>query len=495
MDLPRKDDPQLVHLPIKPVGPLEVRCAWIAVALSAVLFLLVLPYSAVQFSRYPPFVPIYVTSLIISDLITAVMLYGQYYALRSRALLILAAAYLFTATATFAYALVFPGLLAPMGLLGSGPQTTSVMYIFWHGGFPLMVMAYAWSRPGTRVYPVTPLPPAYGPILLSVVLVLLAVVAGTLLATQAQAYLPRFLDGDRTTEIGHRWLLGMWLLSVLALGVLWRKRPYTALDVWLMVVMCVWIFDVALAAVFNTGRYDLGWYAGRLYGFLAACGLLVVLLSEHARSYAKLLRVSSELRTANDLLWQISMQDGLTQLANRRSFDRYLQEQRAVAQRHGRPLALVLMDVDHFKAYNDLYGHQAGDDCLKQVAAAMRSCCRRPSDLAARYGGEEFALILPDTEQLGAMHVAETLRNTVLRYQLPHADSSTGPYVTVSVGVTVAKPGSLAAVEPLLAAADAALYQAKNRGRNQVVYADAATPGPREAPTAPAPLHLSQVSV
>jgi hypothetical protein len=295
MDLPRKDDPQLVHLPIKPVGPLEVRCAWIAVALSAVLFLLVLPYSAVQFSRYPPFVPIYVTSLIISDLITAVMLYGQYYALRSRALLILAAAYLFTATATFAYALVFPGLLAPTGLLGSGPQTTSVMYIFWHGGFPLMVMAYAWSRPGTRVYPVTPLPPAYGPILLSVVLVLLAVVAGTLLATQAQAYLPRFLDGDRTTETGHRWLLGMWLLSVLALGVLWRKRPYTALDVWLMVVMCVWIFDVALAAVFNTGRYDLGWYAGRVYGLLAACLVLGVLLVQSSLQFARLYRYSGRL--------------------------------------------------------------------------------------------------------------------------------------------------------------------------------------------------------
>jgi diguanylate cyclase (GGDEF)-like protein len=497
MDLPRKDDTPFAPPQLKPAGPLELRSAWAAVLLSALLFLLVLPYSAVQFSRYPAFVPIYVTSLIISDLITAVMLYGQYYALRSRALLFLAAAYLYTATATFAYALVFPGLLAPTGLLGSGPQTTSVMYMVWHAGFPLMVMAYAWFKrhpPALPALTTTAPGPASPAIGVSIALVLVAVVVCTALATLGQGLLPMFLDGDRTTDTGHRWLLGVWLFSVVALAALWFSKPYTALDVWLMVVMCVWIFDVALAAVFNTGRYDLGWYAGRLYGFLAACGLLVVLLGEHARSYARLMRVSSELRSVNALLWQISMQDGLTQLANRRSFDRYLQEQRAVAQRHDRHLALVLIDVDHFKAYNDLYGHQAGDDCLKQVAAALRSCCRRPSDLAARYGGEEFALILPDTEQLGALHVAETLRNTVLRYQLPHAGCSTGPYVTVSVGVSVAKPGSPIAVEPLLAAADAALYQAKNGGRNQVVYADAATPGPREAPTAPAPLHLSRVS-
>ncbi len=493
MDLPRKDEPQHVHLPAKPPGPLELRFAWIAVVVSVALFLLVLPYSALQFSRHPAFVPIYTTSLIISDLITAVMLYGQYYALRARALLVLAAAYLFTATATFAYALVFPGLLSPTGLLGSGPQSTSVMYMFWHAGFPLIVMAYAWIKPRERLHPVAPPPPARGPILLSIALVLLAVVAGTSLATLGQEILPQFLNGDRTTPTGHRWLFSIWLLSVVSLGVLWFRRPHAALDVWLMVVMCVWVLDVAMAAVFNTGRYDLGWYAGRLYGFLAACGLLIVLLSEHARSYAKLVRVSSELRTANDLLWQISMQDGLTQLANRRAFDKYLQEQLAVAQRHGRPLALVLMDVDHFKAYNDLYGHQTGDDCLKQVAAALRSCCRRPSDLAARYGGEEFALILPDTESQGALHVAETLRHTVLRYEMRHEACSTGPYVSVSVGVAVAGPGSPAAVQSLLAAADAALYHAKSCGRNQVAYADAATPSPREAPTAPVPLHLSRV--
>ena len=472
MDLPRKDDAHYVHPLTKPPGPLEQRFAWTAAVVSLGLFLLALPYSAVQFGRHPAFIAIYVTSLIISDLITAVMLYGQYYALRSRALLILAAGYLFTALITGAYALVFPGLMAPTGLLGSGPQTTSLMYIAWHAGFPLLVMVYTWGkRARAPSHPVL-MGRARYPIVASIALVTLAVAACTLLATQGQAYLPDFLDGDRTTPVGHRWLFGTWLLSVVALAVLWRSKPHTALDAWLLVVMCVWVFDVALAAVFNTGRYDLGWYAGRIYGFLAACGLLIVLLSEHARSYARLVRVSSELRTANDLLWQISMQDGLTQLANRRAFDKYLQEQVAIAARQGRSIALVLVDVDHFKAYNDLYGHQAGDACLRQVGAALRGSCRRPSDLAARYGGEEFALILPDTDRAGALHVAETLRTAVLRQAMPHAEAGTGEYVSVSLGVCACKPGSAGAVGQLLTAADAALYQAKNRGRNRVAYAE-----------------------
>ena len=173
----------------------------------------------------------------------------------------------------------------------------------------------------------------------------------------------------------------------------------------------------------------------------------------------------------------------VAQLANRRAFDKYLLEQMAVNARQGRSLALLLVDVDHFKAYNDLYGHQAGDDCLRQVAAALR-LLPPPSNLAARYGGEEFALILPDTEALGALHVAKAVRAEVLHREVPHAHNSTGPHVSASIGVAVVRPVQSTTVEPLLAAADAALYQAKSRGRNQVVCADAAADGRPEAMSA-----------
>jgi PleD family two-component response regulator len=117
----------------------------------------------------------------------------------------------------------------------------------------------------------------------------------------------------------------------------------------------------------------------------------------------ELSQVSAQLSLVNSSLEKLSRHDGLTGLANRRFFDSYLAEQITIARRHKRSLALVLGDVDSFRAYNDHYGHQAGDECLKQVAAALQSCCRRSADMAARYGGEEFAMILPDTEHGAAL--------------------------------------------------------------------------------------------
>jgi predicted signal transduction protein with EAL and GGDEF domain len=136
----------------------------------------------------------------------------------------------------------------------------------------------------------------------------------------------------------------------------------------------------------------------KLINVTAGCLVLGLLLFRWLPSEIKERRKSD--RDSEDLK-QLSLQDGLTGLANRRSFDTYLSLQIAIAQRHKRSLALVMCDVDFFKAYNDQYGHQAGDDCLKQIATALESCCRRAADMAARYGGEEFAFVLPDTELTG----------------------------------------------------------------------------------------------
>ncbi|GAJ15174.1 unnamed protein product, partial [marine sediment metagenome] len=245
----------------------------------------------------------------------------------------------------------FPGLLAPGGVLSGGPQSTPAMYMLWHVGFPLVVVAYALlKRESVELKPAHLLPLARWPILASIVVASLLAAASLALAVLGHSALPVVLQGNVVTPAGHRWLFATWAFSVVALGVLWHRRSHSALDVWLLVVMCVWVFDVALAAVFNGGRYDLGWYAGRAYGFLAACGLLLVLLSEHTRSFARMVRLSAELRSVNEQLWRISMQDGMTQLANRRAFDKYLLEQMAVNARQGRSLALLLVDVDHFKA-------------------------------------------------------------------------------------------------------------------------------------------------
>ena len=133
------------------------------------------------------------------------------------------------------------------------------------------------------------------------------------------------------------------------------------------------------------------------------------------------------------------------------------------------PLALIMVDIDHFKAYNDVYGHQAGDDCLRRVAGILRSAIHRPADLVARYGGEEFAIVLPNTDVEGAETVAEKIRSLVHRAKLPHQGSPVGQFITLSLGVTVMLPHPLKVPDDLVKFADQALYEAKATGRDRVV--------------------------
>ena len=149
-------------------------------------------------------------------------------------------------------------------------------------------------------------------------------------------------------------------------------------------------------------------------------------------------------------------------------FDWYLADQIALAYRYKRPLALLLCDVDAFKAFNDCYGHQAGDECLKQVAGALRSCGRRPADMTARYGGEEFALILPETDLASATRIAEAAIAAVSQLKIAHAHSPAAPYVSVSCGLALLLHGIQMNAQELVAAADQSLYLAKHRGRNQM---------------------------
>jgi len=455
----------------EPAGSLVVRIGWILAILSGMLFLVAVPFARVPSVEAPVFIPIYVSCLILCDLITSVVLFSQFRFLRTWSLLILASGYLFTATVTAAYSLIFPGMFAPTGLLGSGPQTSSALYMFWHGGYPLMVIGYSVAKGGEsgnrRERGGFRGKPRVG-IVLAGLSVLAVVVGFTFFATAGSAALPVFLEGNQTTVVGHIFLSLVWLMSLAALIVLWIRRPHTVLDIWLMVVMAVWLFDLALSALLNSGRYDVGWYVGRIYGLLASSFLLMFLLVENGLHYGRLFQLTMELNAANEALERLSLHDGLTELANRRFFDRHLAEQYAIARRFNRPLSLVLFDVDHFKSFNDRYGHQAGDDCLKRMSAILAACSHRPTDLAARYGGEEFAMILPDTDATGSRKIAETVREAVENLRIPHIGSQTGLSVTVSGGVVTLRPTEEASPRQLISSADQALYQAKSSGRNRI---------------------------
>ncbi len=175
-----------------------------------------------------------------------------------------------------------------------------------------------------------------------------------------------------------------------------------------------------------------------------------------------------ELSDANERLLRISSLDGLTGIPNRRSFDEFFQREWHRALRSNKPLSVIMADIDFFKAYNDTYGHQQGDGCLKQIAAVLNECANRPGDLVARYGGEEFVAVLGDTDINGAVKVAERMRSEVELLKIIHQGSKISGFVTISLGVGVITPTKDLLPEALISMADQALYQAKNEGRNRV---------------------------
>jgi len=174
------------------------------------------------------------------------------------------------------------------------------------------------------------------------------------------------------------------------------------------------------------------------------------------------------LRSRNTELLSSAYLDPLTGIANRRRFDEFVATEFRRAQRSEELLSILMIDVDHFKAYNDHYGHPQGDTCLRQVAEAIASVVQRAGDLAARYGGEEFVAVLPGTDKDGAVILAENLRNRILQLAIPHEASKVLPQVTVSIGVACITPDRSAKFETLVSAADFALYRAKHEGRNRV---------------------------
>jgi two-component system chemotaxis family response regulator WspR len=180
------------------------------------------------------------------------------------------------------------------------------------------------------------------------------------------------------------------------------------------------------------------------------------------KSQQKLLETNLELRRLTNL-------DGLTGLANRRYFDEYLDAEWQRALRERRELSVLMLDVDHFKPFNDTYGHVAGDEALKRVAATIQASCDRATDLGARYGGEEFSLVLPSTPAGGARLVAEKLRRAIESLQIAHSKSSTAPHLTASIGIASMMPDRADGALALLQAADRGLYEAKRLGRNRAV--------------------------
>jgi diguanylate cyclase (GGDEF)-like protein len=194
----------------------------------------------------------------------------------------------------------------------------------------------------------------------------------------------------------------------------------------------------------------------------------VSLIVDKARVHEELVETHRQLLEVNEVLQRTANTDSLTGVPNRRFFDLVLEREWQRARRLGEPFSLILIDIDCFKQFNDLYGHPAGDACLTRVASALARCSRRGTDLLARIGGEEFVALLPETTAAGALSLAESMRQMVAQLGIPHQGSGAASHVTVSMGVAAVTPGADHAAVDLVKRADTALYRAKESGRDRV---------------------------
>ena len=307
-------------------------------------------------------------------------------------------------------------------------------------------------------------------------------------------------------------VLGQWVIGRYFTPV-WREWALASTG-WLVALMCAWVLapsvsphamdsivvlNVVVVFVNAIGRFwpcltmsaliavlhvaTLAWMGKLAHVVGVSCTLLLmstvictlyatyVLERDERRAYVLDLQeqaLAQELTASHELVARTARTDALTQVANRRHFDEVMDQVWTHAQSQRSSVALLLLDIDHFKAYNDLYGHPAGDACLQAVAQALTGCMRKGGDLVARWGGEEFAVVMHGASLETAQLLAERVRDAVMSQHLIHAASRCAPVVTVSVGVSAMDPGPESSLAELVRTADACLYEAKARGRNRV---------------------------
>jgi PAS domain S-box-containing protein len=287
-------DDRGIFLSTLPATQRDRNIAIAVVAVSSVLFAIAVPFASVRLAPAPGFIAMSQGAQAINDVITAILLLAQFAILRSRGLLLLASGYAFAAVASTVQVLTFPGLFAPTGLLGAGPQTSPWLSLFWHTGFSLCVLGYALGkdRSGGAIIRW----PVGRAVLASLLAIAIIVALLTWIAGAGADMLPSLILDNHSTPAFTAVVSAMWLLTLAPLLVLWLRRPHSVLDIWLMVVLYAWLFDIALSAIFNQARFDLGYYAGRAYGVLAASFVLAILLIHNAALQAQLSRLLRTLR-------------------------------------------------------------------------------------------------------------------------------------------------------------------------------------------------------
>jgi diguanylate cyclase (GGDEF)-like protein len=463
---------------------MQLRAAIVFIVLFAALTCAVLPFAGRIGPALTGFVPSYQTAVGLFYGLSFVHLVNHFRRTRLLALLHIAAGCLFSAAILLVQMFSFP-IWGPVQLVGSSPATTSWLWTFWHLGPAILAISYVTALGRSASLAVARPEQRTGWSVVAMVAATLALVGmATAVSTWGVPYLPVIVQGDDYTTLTSSgvgpFVLG---LTALSAGVLvWRTRCGSTVELCLAMSLVLLVFDDVLTLA-GGSRLSVGWYAGRAEAAISAGVLLCFYVMKIDRRFAQVLADAKmladdrmllnelvvEQQYLNDTLAIQAREDGLTGLANRRRFDEQLEHEWLRARRDGRPLSLLMIDVDFFKLYNDHYGHLAGDECLRSIASLMRDTARRPADLCARYGGEEFAILLPNNDLQQAIETANGLNCLLAWRGIEHTPSPLG-VVSASIGVACMHPqveGSGPA--ELVAAADRALYTAKSGGRNRVV--------------------------
>jgi diguanylate cyclase (GGDEF)-like protein len=430
-------------------------------------FAVVAPVASVPGPVITAFLPLFAMAVLVTEGITAYLLASQFVIAREPFLAALSGAYGFTSITVTLQLLMFPGVFAPVGLLGANAQSAVWMWVFWHAGFPFMLLSAASVR---RKYSIDPIEPARLTLvgLLCIGIPLLLGFAAAYVAIHCDRLLPALIGatGSYTSLINGPIGPAVIAINVVTfVAICVSGRFQTALDLWLAVAALANLIDAGLTLI-AASRFSIGWYTARVAALVSSMAVLSVLLWEINRLYRGLQKAHARLQ-------EFSIRDGLTGVYNRRFFDERYAREIERARRTGRPLSILMADVDHFKQFNDSQGHQRGDECLIAVATAISRQAGRPGDFVARYGGEEFVLVLPDTDRAGAATVSERVRDAVAALRI--ASTAPSGIVTLSVGASTIERAP-PTTDALLRAADTALYMAKNSGRNRVCFSDIAVP-------------------
>jgi diguanylate cyclase (GGDEF)-like protein len=402
--------------------------------------------------------------------VTAYLLEAQFRLSRRLGLGVLGGAFWFSALMSIAYLLSLPWQGDDPNLALDNEQTATWLWVAWRLGFIAFVVAYvvienffAPKRLGAKSVRVARICVGAG------VPILVGLIAYTI--EDWNQYLPPVVSDGRvdlrfSIVVGFPALV-FHVILLIAFAALTRLRSLTNLA--LGFALLAWLLG-DLLTLSATARFTLGWYVGLLDYVASSLAIPVVFVIRLHSLYV-------DIQQANESLSALALVDGLTGLPNRRLFDRRLEAEWAGATRRHEHLALIMADIDHFKRFNDRYGHVAGDDCLRRIAQTIRDCAHRALDLPARYGGEEFAVILPATDLGGAALVAERIRSTVQDLAIEHQDGGPSNTVSMSLGVAVWFPKPSQSPHLLTSAADRALYRAKGGGKNQVVVQEQSADG------------------